>query len=598
MAAIDYAGARSLTGMFFDQAARLRDKPLVWRRREGGWKSESWTAIARQVEHLARGLLSLGLKHGDRVLLVAENRPEWLVADLAIMAAGGVTVPGYVSSTVADQLHLINNSSARLAVVSTRSVAERIIAAGLSADHPPAVITIEAPHFKQNPGLEVWGWDDILAKGAKRDDDIPSRVAATARTDTACIIYTSGTAGAPRGVMLSHGAILSNCDGAENLLAEIGLDDEVFLSFLPLSHAYEHTAGHFFPISLGAEIYYATGFESLVSEMGEVRPTIMTAVPRLYEVIRAKMLAAMERKGGITAKLFSRALALGAKHYENPKSLSIAERVENIGLDLLVRRKVANRFGGRLKALVSGGGPLNYEVGLFFLALGVRILQGYGQTESAPVVSCNRPFNIKVRTVGPPLKGVDVRIADDGEIMVRGELVMQGYWRDEDATSQTIRDGWLLTGDIGVIDHEGFITITDRKKDIIVNSGGDNVSPQRVEGFLTLQPSIGQAMVYGDRRPHLVALIVPDAENAAAWATANGKNADMARLVNDPEFRRHINAAILEVNQGLSPIEKVRRFVLAAEPFSVANSMMTPTMKIRRHIIRQHYGDKLDALYD
>ncbi len=598
MGVADYPACPSLTAMFFEQAERMADRPFLWSKRNKVWTSLTWREVAGQVNLLARGLQALGLAPGDRVVLIAENRPEWLIADLAIMAAGGVTVPGYTTNTVNDNLHLINNSGASMVVVSTRSLAERVIAAALSANHPPSVIAIEPLGLMQNPGVELRNWQDLLALGSTHEDRIAAQVAATKRQDTACLIYTSGTGGAPKGVMLSHGAIICNCMGAHDLLLEIGLKDDVFLSFLPLSHSYEHTAGQFFPISIGAEIYYAEGIEQLAANMVEARPTIMTAVPRLYELMRNRILAGVERTGGSKAKLFQRAVALGSRRYREPGSLSLRERLENRMLDLLVRRKVAKRFGGRLKAMVSGGAPLNYEVGLFFTALGVRILQGYGQTEAAPVISCNPPSRVKLHTVGPPLSGVEVKVADDGEILVRGELVMKGYWGDPEASRHAVQDGWLHTGDIGLVDADGFIQITDRKKDIIVNSGGDNISPQRVEGFLMLQPEIAQCMTYGDRRPHLVALLVPDADHAAAWAAERGKPTALPELLADGEFRRHIGETVEKVNRNLSPIEKVRRFMLTAEPFTVANEMCTPTMKIRRHVIVAHYGQALEGLYE
>ena len=598
MAAIDYAAATNLPEMFFAQAARFGEKPFLWHKTNKTWTSLSWQEVALRVSLLARGLQSLGVRQGDRILLIAENRPEWLIADLATMAIGAICVPGYTTNTTNDNLHLLNNSGARFAITSTRALAERVIAAALSADHAPMVITMEPLGLTQNPGIEFRAWDDVVALGSVCADTLAAQIAKIKRSDAACVIYTSGTGGSPKGVTLSHGAILCNCMGAHHLLASIGLNNETFLSFLPLSHSYEHTAGQFFPISVGAQIYYAEGIEQLAANMAEVHPTIMTAVPRLYELMRARILKGIVRNGRLKAWLFLKAVALGAKHYETPEALSIFEILLNHLLDLLVRRKVSERFGGRLKAMVSGGAPLNYEVGLFFTALGVPILQGYGQTEAAPVVSCNPPGRAKLHTVGPPMMGVEVKIAADGEILVRGELVMSGYWNDPDTTAQTVRDGWLHTGDIGRIDEDGFIQITDRKKDIIVNSGGDNISPQKVEGLLTLQPEIAQAMVYGDRRPHLVALLIPDAEYAAGWATAHGKPTDLSLLIQDSDFRRHILDAIDRVNRNLSTIEKVRRFIMLDEAFSVANEMSTPTLKIRRHIIIARHGQALDALYE
>ncbi|MBF0374703.1 MAG: long-chain fatty acid--CoA ligase, partial [Alphaproteobacteria bacterium] len=493
-----------------------------------------------------------------------------------------------------DHQHIMGDSGARVVIVSTRQLAERVIPAAARLPHPPLVVSIEPPDLRQNNGVVLLSWDELIAQGA----DHAAPIAEPGRDDTACIIYTSGTGGAPKGVMLAHGAILHNCLGAHGVLAEMGLSEESFLSFLPLSHAYEHTTGQFFPISIGAQIYYAEGIDALGNNLVEARPTIMTAVPRLYEVLRARILRGVERAGGRKRALFMKALDIGRRRHDAPASLGLGDRLWDVVLERLVRDKVRQRFGGRLKALVSGGAPLNPDVGLFFTALGVRILQGYGQTEAAPVISCNPPRKVKMDTVGPPLKGVEVKLAADGEILVRGELVMQGYWNDPEATCAAIGDGrWLHTGDVGEIDSDGYIRITDRKKDIIVNSGGDNVAPQRVEGFLTLAPEIGQAMVYGDRRPHLVAIMVPSTEFAEAWAKEHGAAADLAALVENPAFRKAVGAAVDRVNRDLSPIEKVRRFALTAEPFSVANEMMTPTMKIRRHKIRETYGAKLDALY-
>ena len=456
-------------------------------------------------------------------MLVSENRPEWAIADLGIMAAGAISVPAYVTNQVNDHLHIMSDSGAKVAIVSTQLLAERVLHAARQAPGMEAVITIEAPNGAVNGGVSVFHWDDLLSRHAGQPDDIIAGADVIKRTDTACLIYTSGTGGTPKGVMLSHGAIISNCKGAHDVLLEFKLEREVFLSFLPLSHSYEHTAGMMFPISIGAQIYYAEGADKLASNMVEVRPTIMTAVPRLYETMHGRVVRGVTQTGGLKEKLFWKAVDLGKRRYQDPRSLGIGARLTDKLLDSLVRSKVKERFGGRLKALVSGGAPLNYDIGLFFTALGLKLLQGYGQTESAPIVSCNRPDRVKIDTVGPPMVDVEVKTADDGEILVRGELVMQGYWSNEKATAETIRDGWLHTGDIGEIDSDGYIKITDRKKDIIVNSGGDNVSPQRVEGFMTVEPEIAQAMVYGDKRPHLVALVVPDEEFARDWGRSRGK---------------------------------------------------------------------------
>ena len=592
---MDYSVWPSLTAMFYDQAERLADQPLLWSKRDGVYRSQSWAEIAAQVRALTAGLRRLGIEPGERVVLVSENRPEWLVADLAIMAAGGITVPAYTTNTTADHAHILGDSGAAGAIVSTPALAKRLLpAAAESADCRWLVAMEPLDDVADAAGdLRIAGWPEVAAPA----DGAEAEPVAAERDDTACFIYTSGTGGEPKGVMLSHRNILANCIGAFHLLEGFGLGEEIFLSFLPLSHSYEHTAGQFFPLSIGAQIYYAEGADKLLDNLGEVRPTVMTAVPRLYEAMHGRIRRGVEKQGGLKRKLFERTLALGLKEAKAPGSLSLFERLTNALLERLVRDKVRARFGGRLKGMVSGGAALNPEIGLFFTALGVPVLQGYGQTEAAPVVSANPPGRVKMHTVGPPLRGVEVATADDGEILVRGDLVMKGYWQNEAATAEVIRDGWLHTGDVGEIDDEGYITITDRKKDIIVLSGGDNVSPARIEGLLTMEPEIAQAMVVGDKRPHLTALIVPDAEFLVHWAHKEHKSRDLAEVAGDEGLRSALAQAIERVNTRLSTIDRIRRFAIAEAPFSVDNEMMTPTLKIRRHKIKEHYGAALDALY-
>ncbi len=593
----DYSAWQSLPGMFFEQAGKLAGKNFLWAKRDGAYQPMTWGQTEQAIKDLSRGLRALGLERGERVVLLAENRPEWLIADVAIMAAGGITVPAYTTNTTADHMHILSDSGARGAIVSTRALAKRLIPAAIDAPDCDWVVTIEDLEPAQRGPVDIQTWAQTLEKGAALPDDVSGLVGGLKREDTACFIYTSGTGGTPKGVMLSHGAILCNCMGAYHLLETLGLGNDVFLSFLPLSHAYEHTAGQFFPISLGAEIYYSAGVEQLLTNLAEARPTIMTAVPRLYESMYQRIRRGVAKQGGLKEKLFETALRLGRKRYFDPHSLGLGERLLDALVERLVRSKVRARFGGRLKAMVSGGAALNPDIGIFFTALGLRALQGYGQTESAPVVSFNPPDKAKMHTVGLPLRGVEVRIAEDGEILVRGELVMKGYWRNPEATREAIRDGWLHTGDIGQLDEEGYLQITDRKKDIIVLSGGDNVSPARIEGYLTLEAEVQQAMVFGDKRPHLVAILVPDEDFLKAYAREHGKALDMAELSRDPELRSVMSGVVERVNQELSPLEKVRRFVLAREPFTVKNEMMTPTLKIRRHTIKAAYGEELEGLY-
>jgi long-chain acyl-CoA synthetase len=592
---MDYRACPNLVHMLFDRAATFGSKPALWGKHKDSWVPLTYAELGRQVSRLACGLRTLGIQPGDRVALVAENRPEWVVADYAIMALGAITVPAYTTNTVADNRHIFTNAAVKGVVASTQLLAERALAAGRETPGCEFLIAIEPPGIAQNVGLAVLSWDEALARGDTETDDIAAGAARLQRNDTACIIHTSGTGGLPKGVVLSHGAILSNCLGAHDLLVELGLEDEVFLSFLPLSHSYEHTCVGAFALSIGAQIYFAESTEALPRNMQEVKPTIMTAVPRLYETMHQRILSGLKREKPLKAKLFLKTVELGSRRYEG--RLGLLDRIVDSILDRLVRSKVRARFGGRLKAFVSGGAPLSYEIGLFFTALGVRLLQGYGQTESAPVIACNRPNRVKLDTVGPPLKDVEVRIAEDGEILVRGELVMSGYWNDPMATAATVRDGWLHTGDVGLLDADGYIKITDRKKDFIKNAGGDMVAPARIEGLLALQPEIAQAMVYGDRKPHLVALIVPHQETIDAVAKAMGAKPDLAALANDKALRAAVDAAVSRVNAQVQSHERVRRFILAREPFSIGNEQMTPTLKIKRHKIREMYGDELEALY-
>ena len=570
----------NLVTMFFARAAQQSDKPFLWAKEGGRWQATSWNEAARQVAALAASLRQIGLAKGDRVMLVSENRPEWLIADLGIMAAGCVTVPTYTTNTTRDHQHILGNSAARAVIVSTQKLATALVPAVMFASECHHIIGIEDIRTGQSQDVARFHhWAELIDGPA----DIRATAAAAAkvgRDDLACLIYTSGTGGAPRGVQQHHGMILHNVEGCIDIISnDFGWDEEVFLSFLPASHAYEHTGGQHFPVALGAEIYFAESLEKLAANIEDVKPTIMVVVPRLFELLRAKIMKTIEKDGGLKAYLMDRAIAIEARRYagrSNPFDLPM----DGI-LSLTLRKKVRSKFGGRMKAMVSGGAPLNTDVGLFFQAMGLPMLQGYGQTEAGPVISCNRPkAGIRMETVGPPLLNTEVRIAEDGEILVRGENVMHGYWRNPEESERVLQDDWLHTGDVGHLDSKGRIVITDRKKDLIVLDKGDNVSPQRVEGMLTLQPEIAQAMVYGDRHPYLVGLLVPEPEFADV-----------------PDLQHALGQAVDRVNAELSVTEKVRRFILADAPFTVENEQLTPWMKIRRHVIRAAYGERLDALY-
>ena len=438
----------NLVTMFLTRVRELGEKPFLWSKRDGSWQSISYNEAARQVAALAASLKRLGLKPGDRVMLVSENRPEWLIADLGIMAAGCITVPTYTTNTTRDHQHILANSGASAVIVSTQKLARTLVPAVMFASECHHIISIDDIITGQSQDVAQFHHWAELVSGPSDVGELEGRMASVKRDDLACLIYTSGTGGAPRGVMQHHGMILHNVEGCIDIIAtDFGWGEEVFLSFLPASHAYEHTGGQHFPVALGGEIYYAESLEKLAANIEEVKPTIMVVVPRLFEMLRAKIMKQIEKDGGLPAYLMGRALSIETKRFEK-RSVPWDLPMDGV-LAVTLRRKVRRKFGGRMKAMVSGGAPLNPDVGLFFQAMGLPMLQGYGQTEAGPVISCNRPkAGIRAETVGPPMKNTEVRIAEDGEIMVRGENVMHGYWRNEDESRRVMRDGWLATGDL------------------------------------------------------------------------------------------------------------------------------------------------------
>ena len=577
-----YVTEANLSRAFFDGVTKGADKPLLFEKADGEWKGHSWNKVASDVRKLATVLVNAGVNQGDRVMISAENRPEWAVADLAVMAIGAIVVPAYVTNTEDDHHYIMDHSGSCVVITSGGMLGSRIALAASRATQMKHVIMMddELPAVKS---CNVVGWANALAE-VDELDDIDSRIDAQQPDDVCCFIYTSGTGGRPKGVMLTHRSIQANITAAIELLAEGNVaDNQRFLSLLPLSHSYEHTAGMHLPFQTNSEVWYCESTDQIAANLVAVAPTLMTAVPRLYEVLHDRIMRGVRAKGGLSEKLFMAAVQLGSKRLAG-KRLLPHEFVLNMIVDKLVRTKVRQRLGGRLQYFVSGGAALNPEIGGFFMSLGINLLQGYGQTEASPLISANRPHRIKIETVGPPVAGIEVVIADDGEILARGDALMKGYWRDEASTTAAINNGWLHTGDIGTFDKEGFLTITGRKKDIIVNSGGDNIAPGRVEALLTIEPEIEQAMVDGDKRPWLAAVIVP--------------SDDIRKIATSPDaLQTMVSDAVERANSRLSQIERVRRFIIADESFTTENGLMTATLKVRRHVVRDIYGDRLDDLY-
>jgi len=516
---------------------------------------------------LLSGHLRKSLSVGDRCVLLSENRPEWLIVDLAIMNAGGVTVPLFTTYSDKDYEYIINDCKPKICIISN-NIQFKKIEKFISSE--TKVISIE------NFSRKIESIVNIFEKNHKKEiiktpENYNDKII---RKDLACIIYTSGTTGNPKGVMLSHGGILSNCEGAKEILASLVKNEKpVFLTWLPLSHSYEHTV-QYVQIFLGAKIYYAESLEKLLPNIAVAQPTIMTAVPRFYQNLYSKINLNFSKQRGIKRKLIESTIFLGTKNL-NKEKLNLKEKIIDFFCEKLVRRKIKNQFGGRLKAFVSGGGALDQKIGEFLNSIGLPTLQGYGLTETSPVVSCNLPGKIKIETVGPPFKTNKVRIASDGEILVMGENVMLGYWNKKQETDEIIKDGWLHTGDIGEITRDGNLKITDRKKEIIVNLGGDNISPSKIENLLCLNEKIKQSFVYGDKKTYLVALIVSETE----------------------ENKNEIKIYLENLNKNLSLIEKVKKFKLIKEEFTIENGMLTPTLKLKRKKILEKYKEDLEKLY-
>jgi long-chain acyl-CoA synthetase len=556
----------SLPQMMLELAAHRQEKPMLRHWQDKAWRRVTWGEFAHRVAAVAEGLRAAGIAPGDRVLLVSENRPEFAIADTALMAIGAVTVPTYTTNLPADHAHILRDSGARAAIVSSAALGKRVLAGAALAQGLDLLIGIEPVEAP----MRVIPWAELEATPSDLDR-LRAEVEQIPPGRLACLIYTSGTGGAPKGVMLPHRAMLSNREGVAQLADRLHFKGECYLSFLPLSHSYEHTVGGFLLPSLGVEVVYSRGADRIAQEFQDIRPAIVTAVPRLFEVLRARTLAGVEKEGGWKEKLFHKTVELGVRKLDGQPLGPVGWVMDKV-LDRLVRETVKQRFGGRLLALVSGGARLDPDLSGFFLALGLPVIQGYGQTEAGPVISVNLPWDNQRRTVGRPLPGVQARIAEDGELCVKGDLVMDGYWNQPEATATAIQDGWLHTGDIAEMT-DGRIRITDRKKDFIKTLGGDMVSPAKLESLLMAEPEIHQAVVAGEGQPGIVALIVP-AEGMAE------KAAD----------------AVARVNAKLATIERIRR-TATVPAFTVDNGQLTPTLKVKRRVVLDAHAAALEGLF-
>lgn len=559
----------NLLELFYHQYKNQNLNEIFLQSLKNSKKYFTWHDTYQNIIKLAQEL-SLIIKKQDRCLLISENRPEWLISDLAIMLANGITVPAYTTYVERDYEYLINDCEPSVIIVSDLIQYNKIKKIVKTKLFIKAVITFEDIKdldIKLINIHKIFDEKKFIEKSFKNLD--------IKRTDIACIIYTSGTQGNPKGVMLSHGGILNNCEGSISLLEEIISKKAKFLTWLPLSHSYEHTI-QFIQIAVGAKVFYAESIDKLIKNMNDCNPDIMTAVPRFYQNLYQKINSNFDKIKGLKKILINRTIILGKKKLFKEK-ISFFEVILNFICEYLVRKKIKNQFGGSLKAFISGGGALDKEIGIFLNAIGLPTLQGYGLTETSPVVSCNPIYDIRIDTVGPPFKGNDVKITAEGEIIVKGENVMLGYWNKKEETNQVLKDGWLYTGDIGHFENN-YLKITDRKKDIIITPGGENISPIKIENDLIKIDFVEQALVYGDGKPYLVCL-----------------------LVLSKEFKNISNELILKeiekVNNNLSKIEKIKKFIVIEDQFTIENGMITPTLKLKKYKIIQKYKNQLDSLY-
>ena len=564
----------NLNEIFESQKNKLRDKSLFWHKENGNWVSISWNEAGRQINILSEFLKTIEINKGDRVSIISKNSPFWCISDLAIMKIGAITVPAYTTSNENELLYLLNHSESKLALLDEeaylkiKKIKKKLI-------FTKKFILLENLKSTENKSFFIYH-KDILNKKIVTHYQKLNIDYKISKNDTACIIYTSGTSANPKGVMLSHNSIKSNIEGAKIYLDDIKINNHKFLSILPLSHAYERTGGFLLPIYIGGEIYFSNNRDQLLNDLQFVNPTLMVAVPRLYDVLLKKISNSIKSKNKIIKYLFEKNLILGNKKYKN-ESLNVKDKFLDFIIDLTIRKKIKKIFGKNLMAFVSGGAALKQNAAIFFFSMGIKILQGYGQTEYSPIISIT-PFNkIKLDKVGKAIHLTEIKLSKDKEILVRGKSLMQGYWKDKKSTDKTIINGWLHTGDLGLFDDENYLKILGRKNEMIVNSGGENIAPAPLEDLFLSYDEIDQIMIYGHEKPYLVALVYPSEEIK--------ENKKLVRKIFD------------EVNNNLSLTKKIRKFYLIKNPFSIESSELTPTLKIKRRIVEKNYHKELQSLY-
>lgn len=587
----------SINRIFYDSVRRYAAQPALLHKVEGKFQPMTYQELAERVRAFCAGLVALGVQKGDRIAMIAENRPEWAVADLGMLSLGAVNVPMFTTLPAPQVEYIVSDSGAKIVIVSDETQLKKALA--VKANMPSVVIiTMDCP---ADPAQKVITFDGVMQRGRSAPlADYDRRWQSVEPNDLASIIYTSGTTGDPKGAMLSHRNITSNIEASYDVLRF--QPGEVLLSFLPLNHIFERMAGYYLPLSVGATIAYSEGPRRLALNIREVEPHYMMLVPRIYEMFQERMIEEVSKKTAKEQKMFYWALNVGKQvvaRQQNKQPVPPFLALQRWLADKLVCSKVRNRLGlRRLRLFVSGGAPLPRDTAEFFTALGVTILEGYGLTETSPVVAVNRPEKYKFGTVGLPLRGVEVKIAEDGEICVRGPNVMLGYYNKPQETAEALdADGWFHTGDVGGFDEDGFLHITDRKKDLIVLANGKKVAPQPIENALKASPYISQLVLLGDRQSTVAALIVPAFERLKQFAQERGIPHDDGDLLKHPEVNRLIREEIDRLSTHLADFEKIRRFALLDREFTIEDGEMTPTLKIRRRVVMEKYRDVIQGLY-
>lgn len=583
----------TLTAMLENAIQQQGSKTALAHKPKGGtYQDISYTQLGKSVAAFSSGLIALGIQKDDRVAILSENRPEWAIADFGILTAGAVTVPMFSTLTAAQVGYILKDSGAKIICVSTTKQLEKVTAIRDEVSTLEQVILFEPVEGEYPDG--VIGFEEVCELDTDEKNNLVSK------DDIATIIYTSGTTGAPKGVMLTHANFISNLEACK-LLIDVG-ETDVLLSFLPLSHVFERLGGHYVPLLSGAKVAYAENPFTVAQNMQEVMPTVMLCVPRLYETMHDRILRAVQAGSALKQKIFYWGVSVGSavsSAIQQGKKLSAILQLKAGIADKLVFAKLKKATGGRLRFFVSGGAALPQSIAEFFHAAGLLILEGYGLTETSPVISLNHPGRWKFGTVGVPVPGVEVQIAEDGEILTRGPHVMKGYFNNESATAAVIdADGWFHTGDIGIIDEEGFVKITDRKKNIIVLSNGKNVAPQPIESELVQSTFINQILLVGNERKNLAALIVPNFDALKAWAAENNvEMADLGAMLKTREVQQLILREIRSRLTDFADFEQVRRFALLENEFTQENDEMTPTLKLKRNVIIEKYGDVIEGMY-